>query len=78
MSALLKLQPTPKVECSPEEWEARVDLACETQIMAQSGGVQLRMPPMDVVRKTAGQTTETVDKGTDVDGPAMVWAAVRR
>ena len=56
----------------------RLELACETQIMAQSGGAKLIMPPMDVVRKTAGQTTETVDKGTDVDGPAMVWAAVRR
>jgi hypothetical protein len=56
----------------------RLELACETQIMAQSGGAKLIMPPMDVVRKTAGQTTETVDKGTDVDGPALVWAAVRR
>ncbi len=56
----------------------RLELACETQIMAQSGGVKLRMPPQNVVSKTAGQTTQTVDKGTDVDGPAMVWAAVRR
>lgn len=56
----------------------RLELACETQIMAQSGGVKLRMPPQNVVQKTAGQTTQTVDKGADVDGPAMVWAAVRR
>jgi ribulose-5-phosphate 4-epimerase/fuculose-1-phosphate aldolase len=56
----------------------RLEVACETQIMAQSGGVALRMPPMNVVAKTGGQTTMTMDKGTDVDGPAMVWAAVRR
>lgn len=56
----------------------RLELACETQIMAQSGGAALRMPPMDVVRKTTGQSTMTMDKGTDVDGPGMVWAAVRR
>src|SRR6185436_14131004 len=56
----------------------RLELACETQIMAQSGGVKLHMPPQQVVNKTAGQTTMTMDKGTDVDGPAMVWAAVRR
>jgi hypothetical protein len=36
------------------------------------------MPSAEVIRKTAGQSTQTVDKGTDVDGPAMVWAAVRR
>ncbi len=56
----------------------RIELACETQIMAQSGGVALRMPPMDVVRKTTGQSTMTMDKDTDIDGPGMVWAAVRR
>jgi hypothetical protein len=56
----------------------RLELACETQIMAQSGGAKLIYPSMDVVRKTAGQTTMTVDQGVDVDGPGMVWAAVRR
>jgi hypothetical protein len=28
--------------------------------------------------QNGGTDTETVDKGTDVDGPALVWAAVRR
>ncbi|MES2563059.1 MAG: class II aldolase/adducin family protein [Pseudomonadota bacterium] len=56
----------------------RLELACETQIMAQSGGAKLIYPSMDVVRKTSGQTTMTVDQGVDVDGPGMMWAAVRR
>ena len=37
MSAQLKLQPTPKIECSPEEWDARVDLACLYRIVSHLG-----------------------------------------
>src|SRR5215210_3165604 len=37
MSAQLKLQPTPKIECSPEEWEARVDLACLYRLVSHLG-----------------------------------------
>ena len=37
MSAQLSLQPTPKIECSPEEWQARVDLACCYRVVAQMG-----------------------------------------
>ncbi len=88
------LTAAPKIECSPEEWAARVDLACayravaqmrrlemscETQVLAQSGGAKLIFPPMDVVRKTSAQTTQIVHKEKDTgDGPAMLWAAVRR
>ena len=61
----------------------RLETACEVQIMAQAGGAELIMPPMDVVGKTGGQTTMTMDqdadaKGEKADGPAMLWAAVRR
>jgi len=57
----------------------RLEDACASQVLAQAGGAQLRMPPMEIVRKTAGQGTQTVDKSADeVDGPAIVWAAVRR
>ena len=37
MSAQLKLQPTPKFDCSPEEWEARVDLACLYRFVSHLG-----------------------------------------
>ena len=61
----------------------RLETACEMQIMAQSGGAELIMPPMEVVGKTGGQTTMTMDQNADAngekaDGPAMLWAAVRR
>jgi ribulose-5-phosphate 4-epimerase/fuculose-1-phosphate aldolase len=61
----------------------RLETACEIQVMAQSGGAKLSMPPMNVVDKTGGQTTMTMDqnaeaKGAAADGPAMLWAAVRR
>ncbi len=61
----------------------RLETACEIQVMAQSGGAKLSMPPMNVVAKTTGQVTMTMDqeaeaKGAQADGPAMLWAAVRR
>jgi ribulose-5-phosphate 4-epimerase/fuculose-1-phosphate aldolase len=61
----------------------RIESACEVQIMAQSGGAELIMPPMNVVDKTGGQSTMTMDQNADAvgektDGPAMLWAAVRR
>lgn len=57
----------------------RLESACESQVLAQAGGAKLLMPPMDVVRKTAGQTTKRADKGADAfDGPEILWAAVRR
>ena len=61
----------------------RLETACEIQIMAQSGGAKLSMPPMNVVQKTTQQVTMTMDqnaeaKGENADGPAMMWAAVRR
>jgi ribulose-5-phosphate 4-epimerase/fuculose-1-phosphate aldolase len=61
----------------------RLESACEVQIMAQSGGAKLSMPPMNVVSKTTAQTTMTMDqnadaKGVETDGPSMLWAAVRR
>ena len=58
----------------------RLEGACEIQVMAQSGGAELIYPPMDVVRKTATQTTQIVQKKEidKSDGPAMLWAAVRR
>ena len=61
----------------------RLESACEIQIMAQSGGAKLSMPPMDVVGKTTQQTTMTMDqnadaKGAQADGPSMLWAAVSR
>ncbi len=58
----------------------RLEMSCETQVMAQSGGAKLIYPPMDVVRKTAAQTTQLVQKKeTDTaDGPALMWAAARR
>ena len=51
--------------------------------MAQSGGVELIVPPMNVVAKTGGQTTMTMDQnaeavGAKADGAALLWAAVRR
>ena len=58
----------------------RLESACETQVMAQAGGAELIFPPMDVIRKTSKQTTQIVQK-KDIDtsdGPAMLWAAVRR
>lgn len=57
----------------------RLEMACEVQVLAQSGGAKLIMPPMDVVRKTAGQSTRLVDKGAEAtDAPGILWAAVRR
>jgi hypothetical protein len=61
----------------------RLENACEIQIMAQAGGAELIMPPMNVVSKTGGQTTMTMDQSADAigekaDGPAMLWAAVHR
>ena len=57
----------------------RLENACETQVLAQSGGAALRVPPVEVVRKTAGQSTRTVDQSSaQTDGPGMLWAAVRR
>ena len=42
--------------------------------------VEQKLMPMDVVRKTATQTTQIVQKQSidTSDGPAMLWAAVRR
>ncbi|HEY0336609.1 MAG TPA: class II aldolase/adducin family protein, partial [Burkholderiales bacterium] len=37
MNAPLTLQSTPKIDCSPEEWEARVDLACLYRIVSHLG-----------------------------------------
>ena len=58
----------------------RLESACEIQVMAQSGGAELIFPPMDVVQKTSTQTTQIVQKKeiNTSDGPAMLWAAVRR
>ena len=58
----------------------RLEMSCETQVLAQAGGAKLIFPPMEVVRKTTAQTTQIVNKkDTDTsDGPAMLWAAVRR
>jgi len=58
----------------------RIESACETQVMAQAGGAELIFPPMDVIRKTATQTTQIVKKDNidTSDGPALLWAAVRR
>src|SRR6185369_15739323 len=58
----------------------RLESACEVQIMAQSGGAKLSMPPMEVVGKTTGQGTMTMDqnadaKGTEADGPAKIGRA---
>jgi hypothetical protein len=60
----------------------RLENACEVQIMAQSGGAELIMPPMKVIGRT-GDATMTMDQNADAlgekaDGPAMTWAAVRR
>jgi ribulose-5-phosphate 4-epimerase/fuculose-1-phosphate aldolase len=58
----------------------RLESSCETQLMAQAGGAKLIFPPMDVVKRTSKQTTQLVQK-KDIDtsdGPAMLWAAVRR
>ena len=58
----------------------RLEMACETQVMAQAGGVELIFPPMNVVQKTTQQMTQIVqkeEKNAD-DGPAILWAAVRR
>jgi ribulose-5-phosphate 4-epimerase/fuculose-1-phosphate aldolase len=56
----------------------KLEQSCETQVMAQSGGAKLRMPPKNVVQRTAGQTTQTMDEGPAVDMSGMMWAAVRR
>jgi ribulose-5-phosphate 4-epimerase/fuculose-1-phosphate aldolase len=58
----------------------RLEMSCETQVLAQSGGAKLIFPPMDVVRKTGAQTTQLVQKKEKdtSDGPAIMWAAVRR
>ena len=58
----------------------RIEMACETQVMAQAGGAELVYPPMDVVKKTTQQVTQIVqkdEKNAD-DGPKILWAAVRR
>jgi len=44
--------------------------------MAKSGDVALRMPFAEVIRKTAGQSTQTVNKGEDVDGPGNGMGSV--
>jgi ribulose-5-phosphate 4-epimerase/fuculose-1-phosphate aldolase len=58
----------------------RLEMSCETQVLAQSGGAKLIFPPMDVVRKTGAQTTQLVQKKEKdtSDGPAIMWAAVHR
>ena len=58
----------------------RLEMSCETQVMAQSGGAKLIFPPLDIVRKTAAQTTQLVQKKEKdtADGPALLWAAARR
>ena len=57
----------------------RLEMACETQVLAQSGGTALIFPPMEVVRKTASQTTQIVKTETSgAEGPAILWVAVRR
>lgn len=50
--------------------------ACAVQIMAQSGGVELTMPPIEIARKSAAQH----DRNSRGAGGAAVvqWAAVRR
>ena len=40
MNAPLTLQTTPTIDCSPEEWEARVDLACLYRIVSHLGLAQ--------------------------------------
>ena len=37
MNAPLTLKTTPTIDCSPEEWEARVDLACLYRIVSHLG-----------------------------------------
>jgi ribulose-5-phosphate 4-epimerase/fuculose-1-phosphate aldolase len=58
----------------------RLEMACETQVMAQAGGAELIFPPMEVVRKTTQQVTQIVQKAelNQSDGPAFLWKAVRR
>ena len=58
----------------------RLEMACETQVLAQASGAELIYPPMDVVQKTTQQMTQIVqkeEKNAD-DGPQILWAAVRR
>ena len=64
MNAPLKMQTAPKIECSPEEWEARVDLACLYRIVSHLGWhksiiynhISMRVPGPEVVSlATAGQ-----------------------
>ena len=58
----------------------RLEMACETQVLAQAGGTELIFPPMDVVKKTGQQTTQIVQKKEidASDGPSILWQAVRR
>jgi ribulose-5-phosphate 4-epimerase/fuculose-1-phosphate aldolase len=57
----------------------RLEMSCETQVMAQAGGAKLIFPPMNVVQKTSKQTTEIVNQDKNAsDGPGLLWAAVRR
>ena len=57
----------------------RLENSCEVQVLAQSGGAKLRVPPREVIRKIGGQSTQTVETGAEpVDGPAIMWASVRR
>ena len=37
MNAPLTLKTTPTIDCSPEEWEARVDLACLYRVVSHLG-----------------------------------------
>src|SRR3954452_2012971 len=56
MNAPLTLKTTPTIECSPEEWQARVDLACLYRIVSHLGWhhsiiynhISMRVPGPDV------------------------------
>lgn len=57
----------------------RLEMACEIQVLAQSGGAELIMPPNEVIQKTTAQTTQIVhQEANPTDGPTILWTAVRR
>ena len=62
----------------------RLEDACATQIMAQSGGAKLNIPPMDVVKKTSEQAKVSIAKpflmGADKETSKkdVAWDAMRR
>ena len=62
----------------------RLEDACATQIMAQSGGARLNIPPAQVVQKTAAQAKVSIAKpflmGADKETSKkdVAWDAMRR